>query len=77
MSKLNLILKDSIRSKNLNNKMSSRLSFEFEKIFSDIKKEINNNKKTLNVLNRNFKFSFKKKDLDKFKKFKKRQLRTR
>ena len=71
MSKLNLILKDSIRSKNLNNKMSSRLSFEFEKIFSDIKKEINNNKKTLNVLNRNFKFSFKKKDLDKFKKFKK------
>ena len=71
MSKLNIILKDNIRIKKFNNKMSSQIYSKFEKIVSDIYKEINDTKKTLNVLNKNYRFSFKPKDINKFKKFKK------
>ena len=62
MSKLDLILKDNILSKNLNNKMSSKMSKKYEKIVSNIKNEINDTKKTLNVLNKSFRFSFKPKE---------------
>lgn len=71
MSKLNIILKDNIRIKKFNNKISSQIYSKFEKIVSDIYKEINDAKKTLNVLNKNYRFSFKPKDINKFKKFKK------
>ena len=71
MSKLDLILKDNILSKNLNNKMSSKMSKKYEKIVSNIKNEINDTKKTLNVLNKSFRFSFKPKEIHKFNKFKK------
>ena len=72
MSKLNIILKDSIRFKKLNIKMSSQIYSKFEKIVSDVYKEINDAKKTLNVLNKNYRFSFKLKDINKFKKLKKK-----
>ena len=47
MSKLNIILKDNIRIKKFNNKISSQIYSKFEKIVSDIYKEINDAKKTL------------------------------
>ena len=71
MSKFNLTLKDNIHFKNLNNKISPEIYKKFEKIVTDIKNEINDTKKTLNVLNKNYRFSFKPKDINKFKKFKK------
>ena len=42
---------------------------KFDKILTKIKDDIRNSKQTLNVLNKNFKFNFKKKDLQKFNKF--------
>lgn len=47
------------------------LSLLFEKIFREISFDIKSEDKTLNMLNDNYKFNFLKKDLKKFKKFKK------
>lgn len=44
---------------------------KFEKVFKDIVKNISHQNNILNVLNKNFKFSFKKDEIKKFKKFKK------
>ena len=49
---------------------SKNFSKKFEKIILDINKDIKDNKKTLNILNKNFKFNFKIGDLKKYKKFK-------
>jgi glucose-6-phosphate isomerase len=46
------------------------LSKQFDKIFLEIKSDINNKKKTLNFLSKDFKFNFKVEDLRQFKKFK-------
>ncbi len=46
------------------------LSIKFDKIFSEISDDAKNSKKTLNVLNRKFKFNFNIEDLRKFKKYK-------
>ena len=62
----NLILKNNINLK----KLKGVLSKKFEKIFLNIEVDIENNKKTINILNNKFKFNFKTKDLKKFKKFK-------
>lgn len=43
---------------------------KFDKIILDINKEIKNPNKTLNILDKNFRFNFKEKDLQKFKKYK-------
>ena len=43
---------------------------KFDKIILDINKEIKNPNKTLNILDKNFRFNFKEKDLKKFKKYK-------
>ena len=63
--KSNILLKNFKKNRSIN-----QLSKKFEKIFLDIKKEINQDNKTLNILNSKFKFNFKIKDLNKFKKFK-------
>ena len=55
---------------NLKDSQPKYLSEKFEKIFLEIKRDIKNNKKTLNILDDKFKFNFKTNDLKKFKKFK-------
>ncbi len=70
MNYKNLFLKSNITSSNLKGKMLKNLPKKFEKIFLEIKADIKNTKKTLNVLDDNFKFNFKIKDLKKFNKFK-------
>jgi len=68
---INPYLKSNIRLKNFKkNRSINQLSKKFEKIFLDLKKEINQDNKTLNILDNKFKFNFKIKDLNKFKKFK-------
>ena len=47
-----------------------KLSKKFDKIYLDLKSEIKRTNKTLNVLNKNFRFSFKIADLQKYKKYK-------
>tara|TARA_B100001093_G_scaffold503823_1_gene558739 strand:+ start:1283 stop:2500 length:1218 start_codon:yes stop_codon:yes gene_type:complete len=68
--KKNLFYKNYIQKKYLNNNSLKKLSKEFKKIIFNINHDIENTKKTLNVLNEKFKFNFKIKDLKKFKKFK-------
>ena len=65
----NLFLKDNINSINLRGVLSKNLSKKFDKILTKIKDDLKNSKHTLNVLNKNFKFNFKKQDLQKFNKF--------
>ena len=65
-----MFIKNNIQQKYLNNNSLKKLSKEFKKAIFDVNQEIGSTKKTLNVLNNNFKFNFKVKDLKKFKKFK-------
>ena len=62
----NLQIKDNIKVK----KLKSSLIKKFDKIFLETKNDIKNTKKTLNVLDKNFKFNFNIADLKQFKKFK-------
>ena len=71
MNKSNLTYKNNIPKKILDNKSIKDLSRRYHSIFIDTVKDLNNPKKTLNVLNKNYKFNFKLKDLKKFKNFKK------
>ena len=71
MNKQNFFLKDFIQAKNTKIKLKKNFSKKFNKIFNEIKLDVKNSNKTLNVLDKNFKFSFKIEDLKKFKKFKK------
>jgi len=70
VNKKNLFFKNGIKLEKSKNSSIKKLSKKFDKVFSDIKIEIKNNRKILNVLDKNFKFNFKLKDLKKFKKFK-------
>ncbi len=65
-----LIVNNNIQTKHSERIFSTQLSKKFEKIYLNIKEEIKNPKKTLNVLNKDFRFNFKLKELKKFKKFK-------
>lgn len=47
-----------------------KLSKKFEKIYLDLKSDIKKKNRTLNILDKNFRFSFKINDLKKFKKYK-------
>ena len=64
-----MIIKNYIEKKK-NKYFNNRLFRSFNKVFSEISKDVSNPKKTLNVLSKNFNFSFKKKDLVRFKKYK-------
>lgn len=50
--------------------MTRKLNQKFEKVFGEVKNDIKNSGKTLNVLGNNLHFNFKTKDLKKFKKYK-------
>ena len=54
-----------------NKNLKKNFSKKYIKILSIIKKDIKDKNKTLNVLDKNFKFNYKKNDLKNFKKFKK------
>ena len=75
MSKKQLFYRNQISIKYLDKKYLSNLSKKFNNIFPNIVNEINNPKKTLNILSKNFEFNFSFKDLKQFKKsfFKKRK----
>ncbi len=66
----NLFSIDNFQINNLKDRQPKHLSEKFEKIFLEIKKDIKDNKKTLNILDDKFKLNFKTNDLKKFKKFK-------
>ena len=70
MNKKNLSLKNSIQKKYIDNKLVKKLSKDFNSVIAEVIKETSGSKKTLNILNKNFKFNFKIKDLKKFKQFK-------
>lgn len=65
-----MIYTNLISIKSIKKRESKNFSRKFEKIISDINKDIKDNKRTLNVLNKNFKLNFKIEDLKKYKKFK-------
>ena len=67
----NLETENNIQSKYLDKTLLKKLNINFNKIQKKIKKEINNPKFTLNVLDKNFKFNFLVKDFNRFKNFKK------
>ena len=66
----NLILNNYIPKEVLDKKVEKNFSKKIEQVLEKIKIEIKDTNKTLNVLNKTFNFSFKFKNLDKFKKFK-------
>ena len=70
MNNKNLTINNYIKLKDSSKNSYVKLDKKFDKIFDGIKKDIKNTKKTLNVLNKNFKLNFKSNDLNKFKKFK-------
>ena len=69
MKKKNLLTKNNIQKKYLNNTFVKKYNNEYKKIISEINLEINDPKKTLNVLDNNYKFNFKIKDIQRFKSF--------
>ena len=64
-----MISKNNISKNFLSLNKKKILSNDFERIFPEIKKDINNPNKTLHVLSKNFSLNLNKKDLKKFKKF--------
>ena len=70
MTNNNLFTDNNIDHKYLNKNILDKFSKEFKKIIKEIKNDINNPKKTLNVLNRKFNINLNIKELKKFKIFK-------
>ena len=71
MSNQNFFLRDQLKAKELRPNSQKKFSRKFDKIFLEIQKDVKDIKKTLNVLDKRFKFSFKVNDLKKFQNFKK------
>ena len=65
-----LYLNNSAKFKSFKKSNNKKARKRLDEIFLEIKTDILNKNKTLNILDKNFKFNFKYKDLDKFKKFK-------
>ena len=65
-----MIAKNHISKNIFNKKTTKKLKEDFNKIFNQILADITTSGKTLNVLNKDFIFNFKQKDLNKFRKFK-------
>ena len=70
MIKKNIITNNYIQDKYLSKKLKKKLSSDYNKIFKNIKKDINNKDNIFNILNNNYKFNFSLKDLKYFLKFK-------
>ncbi len=66
----NLICTNNIPNKFIDKNKKNLFLKRFKKIFKNLKFELNNPKKTLNVLNDNFAFNFNQNELARFKKFK-------
>ena len=66
----NLLTNNNIQQKYLDKNILKKYLKKFDKIITDINNDISTPRKTLNVLNKNFKFNFQNKDLKKFKKYK-------
>lgn len=66
----NLNFKNNLKLIKVEKKLEKKLSKNFLKTIFRLKKDLRNNKKTLNVLDRNFSFNFQISKLKKFKKFK-------
>ena len=71
MNTQNLLINNFIQSCYIKNEFSKSLSKDFNKSFFQIERDIKVLKKTLNILDKNFKLNFKAKDLKRFNKFKK------
>ena len=70
MTKKNLFTRNNIQKKYLDSNSIKKLSKNFQKIIREVSNEIDDPKKTLNILSNKFSFNFKIKDLQKFKKYK-------
>ena len=70
MSSIKLSFKNNIQISSNNQRLSKKLSKNFNEVYLSIKKDIKDKEKTLNVLDDKFKFNCAIKDLKKFKKFK-------
>ncbi len=64
-------LKNFIQKKNINDKLKKKILTNYNFINKEIIASINDSEKTLNILNKNYKFNFDFNDLKRFKKFKK------
>jgi len=71
VNKNNLQLENNINRNFIDNKILKKYEKNIQKIFQNIIEEINEPKKTLNVLSQKYEFNFKFKDLKNFKNFKK------
>ena len=71
MKKNKLYLKNYISKGNLGQIDLKKQNRKFSDIIFELNQDLNNSKKTINVLSKNFKFNFQVKDLSRFKKFKK------
>ena len=69
MIKNHLHIRENIQPKHLKKNLSNKLNKDFDKILSLVQSDIKNITKTLNVLNKDFQFNFKIKDLKKFKRY--------
>jgi len=65
----NILIKNLIQKKYINNTQSITLNKKFDKIFENILYNLTNIEKTINVLSNKFKLNFKEKDLKSFKRF--------
>ena len=63
--------KNFIYNKNINGKLKKEFLSNYNSINKEIVASIDDSEKTLNILNKNYKFNFNFNDLKKFKKFKK------
>ena len=63
--------KNFIHKKNINSKLQKKILSKYNFVNKEIVASIDDSKKTLNILNKNYKFNFKFNDLKRFKKFKK------
>ena len=70
MTNINFFFTDTNQSKINKKTQSSNIKKKFDRVFTEVKSNVSDTSKTLNVLNKKFKFNFKIKDLKKFKKFK-------
>ena len=69
MNKNNLLINNFIPFKYLKKNLQYKLLKDYNKIFKEITTNINNPNKIFNILSKEYKFNFKRNDLQKFKKF--------
>ena len=71
MKQKDLLITENIHSRYLSKLLLKKLNKKFQSTLSEVDFEISSFQKTLNILNKNFKFNFKLSDLKRFKKFQK------